>query len=82
MTGEQTTVGDKALNPTRFFESPAHVLLDATLTHEQKSTVLESWRLDAERMAESTNEGMGGGEQSRLREVAMAQQQLAALVSD
>ncbi|MDX2235896.1 MAG: hypothetical protein NW200_15455 [Hyphomonadaceae bacterium] len=73
---------EKLSNPSRAYESPAHVLLDADLTHEQKRLVLESWRLDAERMAESANEGMAGGVQSRLREVAMAQQQLAALVSD
>ena len=58
------------------------MLLDNDLTWDQKRDVLAAWRLDAERMAESSNEGMGGGEQSRLREVAIAQQQLSALVSD
>jgi hypothetical protein len=34
--------------------------------------VLESWELDARRLAEATAEGMSGGEDSRLREVAKA----------
>jgi hypothetical protein len=76
------TLQDKLMNPAKAYESPGHVLLDAGLTYEEKRKVLEAWRLDAERLADSSNEGMSGGEQNRLREVALAQQQLAALVSD
>lgn len=76
------TLQDILLNPARCYDSPAHVLMDAQLTYEEKRKVLDAWRLDAERLADSSNEGMGGGEDSRLREVALAQQQLAALVSD
>ncbi len=79
---DMSTLDQKMLNPSRAYTSPGHVLLDSGLTWDQKRDVLAAWRLDAERMAESSNEGMGGGEQSRLREVAIAQQQLAALVSD
>jgi hypothetical protein len=73
---------DKVSSPARCFESPAHVLLDRTLDWTQKKDVLGAWRHDAERLSESSNEGMSGGEASRLREVALAQQQLDALVSD
>jgi hypothetical protein len=76
------SVDEKMLNPARCYDSPGHVLLDKALTYEQKRDVLNAWRLDAERLSDSSNEGMSGGEQSRLREVAIAQQQLAALTSD
>lgn len=76
------TLQDKLMNPSKGYDSPGHVLLDNGLTHDEKRKVLDAWRLDAERLADSSNEGMGGGEDSRLREVALAQQQLDALVSD
>lgn len=76
------TFQEKLKNPASAYDSPGHVLLDDGLTYDEKQAVLDAWRVDAERLAESSNEGMGGGEDSRLREVALAQQQLSALVSD
>jgi len=76
------TLQDKLMNPSKAYESPGHVLLDKGLTHDEKRKVLDAWRMDAERLADSSNEGMSGGEENRLREVALAQQQLDALVSD
>jgi hypothetical protein len=76
------TLQDILQNPARCYDSPSHVLMDSALSYDEKRQVLDAWRLDAERLADSSNEGMGGGEASRLCEVALAQQQLAALVSD
>ena len=67
------TLDDKMLKPASCYNSPADVVLDDALTREEKARVLAAWRSDAERMSESSNEGMSGGENARLREVALAQ---------
>ena len=59
-------------DPQAEYEAPLDVLEDARLNFDQKYSVLESWELDARRLAEATAEGMAGGEASRLREVAKA----------
>lgn len=59
-------------DPQAEYEAPLDVLEDARLNFDQKYSVLESWELDARRLAEATAEGMSGGEDSRLREVAKA----------
>ncbi len=74
------TLDDKMFNPNKCYASPADVLMDDALTREEMADVLAAWRIDAERLSESSNEGMGGGENARLREVALAQHSLDALV--
>jgi hypothetical protein len=59
-------------NPQAEYEAPFDVLDDLRLNHDQRQSVLESWELDARRLAEATAEGMAGGEDSHLREVAEA----------
>ena len=61
-----------AADPAAYFKSPADVLTAEDLSAHMKLKVLESWKLDAERMAESENENMAGGERSRLAEVHRA----------
>ena len=73
------TLEEKILNPMACYISPADVLIDDGLTLEDKDKVLKAWRLDAEQLAESTNEGMGGGQNPRLRDVALAQHSLETL---
>jgi hypothetical protein len=73
------TLEEKILNPMACYTSPAEVLIDDGLTLEDKDKVLKAWRLDAEQLAESTNEGMGGGQNPRLRDVALAQHSLETL---
>ncbi len=73
------TLDEKMLNPSKCYKSPTDVLIDDALTREEMSRVLSAWRLDAERLSESSNEGMSGGENARLREVALAQHSLDAL---
>jgi hypothetical protein len=63
-------VEDLIAHPTRYFDNPREVLSDSRLTIGQKRKVLESWQLDASRLAESTAENMSGGEESDLREVS------------
>ena len=42
------------------------------LSYADKRRILESWKLDAQRLADSTDENMTGGEESDLREVSRA----------
>lgn len=76
------SLDEKILNPARHYSAPRDVISDPDLSHRQKRDVLKAWRQDAERLAESTAEGMGGGEPAHLREVALAQQQLDAQASE
>ncbi len=63
-------VEDLIAHPQRFFGTPWEVLEDGRLSSRDKRKVLESWKLDATRMAESTAENMSGGEEENLREVS------------
>ena len=63
-------VEDLISHPTRYFSNPREVLLDQNLTHSDKRKILESWKLDASRLSESTAENMTGGEQEDLRDVS------------
>lgn len=62
------------LDPTRYFERPNAVLEDARLDPAQKRRILESWALDAQRLAESEAENMPGRvtERTFLREAKLA----------
>jgi hypothetical protein len=65
-----THVEDLIANPHRHFGHPADVLKEPTLSADEKRRILESWKLDAQRLAESTAENMTGGEETDLRDVA------------
>jgi len=72
----QTHVEDLIANPQRHFDQPADVLNEPTLSTDEKRRILESWKLDAQRLAESTAENMSGGEESDLRDVSKVLVQL------
>ncbi|HVY88716.1 MAG TPA: hypothetical protein VG942_07600 [Hyphomonadaceae bacterium] len=65
-----THVEDLIAYPHRHFKHPHDVLDEPTLSIEEKRLILESWKLDAQRLAESTAENMSGGEESDLRDVS------------
>ena len=67
-----THVDDLVMQPTRHFDHPQEVLTHPDLSTKDKLRILESWKLDAQRLAESTAENMSGGEESDLREVSKA----------
>jgi hypothetical protein len=71
-----THVEDLIANPNRHFDNPVDVLNEPTLTHDEKRRILESWKLDAQRLAESTAENMSGGEETDLRDVSKVLVQL------
>jgi hypothetical protein len=71
-----THVEDLIANPNRHFDHPVDVLNEPTLSNDEKRRILESWKLDAQRLAESTAENMSGGEESDLRDVSKVLVQL------
>lgn len=66
----QTHLDELIANPQHHFRHPADVLNEQTLSTEEKRQILESWKQDAQRLAESTSENMSGGEESDLRDVS------------
>ena len=72
-------VDDLISHPSRHFHHPDEVLNEPTLSLAEKRRVLESWKQDAQRLAESTAENMSGGEESDLRDVSKVLIQLSEL---
>ena len=70
------TTTQKVENPIGNFASPADVVKDESLTTKQKHDALTEWERDAVRLSVATEEGMSGGEPSRLDEVKNAQSEL------
>lgn len=64
------------LSPSTVFKAPDEVLAAPGLSHEERCKILEQWKLDAQRLEESADENMTGGERSRLSEVSKALTQL------
>lgn len=51
-------------NPSRYFETPHHVLSDVRLGHADKVKILKSMVVDADQKLEATSEGMAGSNPS------------------
>lgn len=65
-------------DPTKIYARPEEVVNDPRLSFEEKVAVLDSWAHLAGALAVATEEGMTGGEPSRLTEVAEARARLGA----
>lgn len=50
----------RILNPSRYYETPDHVLSDVKLSHADKVKILESMAVDLDQKLEATSEGMAG----------------------
>ncbi len=74
-----THVEDLISHPQRHFGRPEDVLNEPTLGVDEKRRILESWKLDAQRLAESTAENMSGGEETDLRDVSKVLVQLKSM---
>ena len=71
-----TQVDDLVFHPKRHFDRPEDVMRNRKLSHGDKVRILESWKQDAQQLADSTAENMTGGEETDLREVSRALVQL------
>lgn len=72
-------VEDLIAHPQRHFDRPDDVLNDTTLNADEKRRILESWKFDAQRLAESAAENMAGGEETDLRDVSKVLVQLKSM---
>ena len=59
-------------DPSKHFQTPLQVVHDDGLSIDQKIQVLNAWDRLAREFSVAVEEGMGGGEPSRLTEVAEA----------
>jgi len=65
-------VDQLVMQPARHFDNPGEVLSYPGLKYRDRLRILESWKQDAQRLAESTAENMSGGEETDLVEVSQA----------
>ena len=63
------TPDDAFDDPAQQFGTPGAVVEAAGLATADKIAILERWRLDALRLSDSEQEGMGGGEPPHLAEI-------------
>ncbi|MCI5108032.1 MAG: hypothetical protein MRY76_15105 [Pseudomonadales bacterium] len=63
-------------DPADHFTSPAEVLTHSDLNHEQKQSILESWKVDEQELAKATEENMGRSDSNLLAEVSEALEKL------
>jgi hypothetical protein len=66
----------KTDKPHRHFDEPEQVVSDPALSDQDKAQALEALEQDARLLAKATEEGMAGGERSKLREVLSAKKTL------
>ena len=62
----ERTLENMISNPPRYFVRPAEVLTEPLSTGDKRK-ILESWKHDADQLAQSTAENMSGGEEGDLR---------------
>jgi hypothetical protein len=67
---------DKIARPDAHFAEPEDVVVDGSLSRDEKSEVLDSLELDARLLVTAASEGMSGGELNKLREVLQAKNHL------
>jgi hypothetical protein len=70
------TSSTKLEKPHSHFDNPEQVLADPTLSTQEKLEALDALEQDARLLATATEEGMIGGEQSKLRDILNAKEAL------
>ncbi len=79
MTKNAATTGipGKTQSPSMHYDKPQEIVHDAALTEGQKKKALATWKVDAEALQRAEDEGMSGGESSKLIDVVAAEKALA-----
>lgn len=72
MGENETTLTENSSNPASVCGHLDALLNDASLTHQQKVTLLKDWCYEAGRLQEAETENMAGGEADKLRAVSNA----------
>jgi hypothetical protein len=76
MAGASISIREMIKNPGAHFDKPADVVAASDLSDQDKSRILDAWEEDARRLSVATEEGMEGGEPSRMADVADAKAEL------
>jgi hypothetical protein len=74
---KRVDVNRAKISPADEFERPADVVESADLSDMEKKKVLNQWEVDAQGLSRASDEGMEGGEPSRLTEVQNARRKVA-----
>ncbi len=72
---------DIKADPARFYPAPSDVVRDRRFSDPERLEILEAWERDARALAVADDEGMSGGEPSRLRTVVKARMEVQERVS-
>ena len=65
-------------SPANEFERPVDVVDSSNLSDKQKKRILNQWEVDAQGLSRASDEGMTGGEPSRLTEVQDARRKISS----
>jgi hypothetical protein len=63
---------DIKADPSRFDPAPSDVVRDRRFSDAERLEILQAWERDAQALAVADDEGMNGGEPSRLKTVVKA----------
>jgi hypothetical protein len=72
---------DIKADPARFYHSPNDVVRDRRFSDPERLAILEAWERDARALAVADDEGMTGGEPSRLKTVVKARMEIQERVA-
>ena len=72
---------DIKTNPANFYRTPNDVARDRRFSDAEKLEILEAWERDARALSVADDEGMTGGEPSRLKTVVKARMEIQERVS-
>ena len=61
---------------SRYYRAPGDVIRDRRFSDHEKLEILQAWERDARALSVADDEGMGGGEPSRLKTVVEARMEL------
>jgi len=68
------------LNPSLHYRDPSDVARDPLLNDRERLDILTAWELDARALSLAADEGLAGGEPSRLQAVVNARLEVEARV--
>jgi hypothetical protein len=74
--GEAVALADKLVSPEEHYDQPLDVVIDPTLSLDDKTTALDNWELNERMVQVASDEGMTGGTPNRLDEVGEAKSKL------
>jgi hypothetical protein len=67
---------NKIESPASSYKKPQEIVHDDALTHGQKKKALDTWEVDAQALERAEDEGMSGGESSKLIDVIASEKTL------